>query len=219
MSDFLDFVKAWAKLISGVFADFTLAASIVTLIAAVLFFAYEHQKKTSDWTTRSLHFFIALVGWAVAVPILGMLFKVVASIWGIGEGMFSALKSLGSLVYSAYEKHPLVVLTLLLINLVVFLVWHLIRPRHPSQALKGIACFSIFSLSVAIASPIANLFSETPDIKPKTKPLELPVTSGSASNTRSPQVSKKSLETKAATSQPPASVAAASGVTASVALP
>lgn len=174
MSEFLDFVKGWAKGIGGVFGDYPLAAAIITLVAVVAFIALERRAKSADWTTRTYYFFIALVGWAIAVPILGFIFKIIEKFWGAAEGAASAIVGVSLFLYHAYEKHTLLVLILLAISVTAFFAWHFVRPKSPSRTLKGIACGALFLLSVAVGAPIANLLSPTSEaVPPTTKPASV----------------------------------------------
>jgi TRAP-type C4-dicarboxylate transport system permease large subunit len=72
MAGFLEFVKAWAKLISEIFVSYPIAGALITLIVVVLVYIYERKNGSTDWTKRTAHFLVALLGWAIFVPILRM---------------------------------------------------------------------------------------------------------------------------------------------------
>jgi hypothetical protein len=170
MSEFLDFVKGWAKMIGGVFGDYPLAAALITLVAVVAFMIMEHRARPSNWTTRTYHFFIVLIGWAIAVPILGFVFGLIEKILGLGKGALNVL----AFLYGAYEKHPLVVLMLLVVCVGTYFVWHFMRPKSPSRILKAVACAALLFVSVAVSKPIAGLFSPSEATPPTPKPVSLP---------------------------------------------
>jgi predicted membrane protein len=140
MTTIYHFFGAWKDLITHIYSDYPLAAAITTLVAVGVF-VYVERAEFENLATSTFHLFAALIVWAIVVPILGSLFGVVEKL------------------YNVYDKHPLLVLVLFIAAVAVFLIWGFLRPKSPSRAVKAIACAILFLLSVAVAAPIANMFS------------------------------------------------------------
>jgi hypothetical protein len=185
MSGFLEFVKAWAKLIGDVFGQYPFAAAIITLLVFAAFYAYERHAKSENWPTLTFRFLIALIGWAILVPILGWIFNRIEEVWSLVKFVASGLASFGLFLYQAYATHPILVLVLAAISTVAFVVWHRLRPMSPSWPLKAIACIAMFAVGVAITKPIANLFAPSSVTNTESKP-STPATGSSSAPARAP---------------------------------
>jgi MFS family permease len=159
MAEFLEFVKAWAKLISELFAKYPIAGALITLLVVVLFYIYEEENGPTDWSKRSAHFLVALLGWAIAVPIIGWIFNRIEEIWNAIRIVVSALVKFALFVYQRYEHHPILVLALAAASAVIFLVWGFLKRDRRHPAVKAIACLALFCVGVIVASPIADLFT------------------------------------------------------------
>jgi hypothetical protein len=177
MSGFLAFAQAWAKLVGEVFSQYPLAAAIVTLIAVALFLLFERTSASSGWPELTLRFFLALVAWAILVPILG---TVLAILTWLGEKAEQTLSGLGQLVrflYGDYVAQPIPVLILFSVSVIGFFVWNRWRPHLPVAWVKALLCAAAFILLVAVGVPIANQLgghSTTPrsEINAKAKQTE-----------------------------------------------
>lgn len=164
MGGFIDFIKAWAGMIGDVFGDSPLAAALTTVAAVILFMWLErHRNQAGDWTTRTLHFFLALVAWAIATPLLGLIFKIVGGLLAVAASTTEAGGSFVKFFYGLYEKHTVFVLATLALALALFGVWSLVRPRSPTWPFKLAACLLLFVLIVALGAPVAGLLSAPED--------------------------------------------------------
>lgn len=156
MSEFLDLVHAWARLASRAYTESPLGAALLTLAAMLGFLILERRSGSTRWTDRTLRFSIALVAWAIVIPVLGLFSDADDAIWRAAEGTLSGLIRSGQLISEAYERYPLVVLALFVASCVTFIVWHLLRPRQPPGLLKAFLCVALFAVGVSISYPIAS---------------------------------------------------------------
>jgi len=158
MTTIYHFFGEWKDLFAHAYSAYPLAAAITTLAALGLFFYWDRLRL--NWLPRSRpHPIIAVIAWAIIVPILGFLFQVIEKVWTGIVGVSSVLSHLSTFVYDVYDRHPILILVLLVISGTLFFIWNFVRPENPSRAFKVIACIALFLLSVAISAPIANMFA------------------------------------------------------------
>ncbi|ALL71693.1 hypothetical protein K788_00036780 (plasmid) [Paraburkholderia caribensis MBA4] len=190
MGEFIDFVKAWAKLISGVFADAPLAGAVVTLITVALFFAYERHNKSADWTIFTFRFFIALMAWAIAVPVLGFVFSIIKGVWDGAQAVRSAVWEFLLFLYRFYDSHFIIFLAILLVVVLAHVAWHLLRPEEPPGLYKAIVGIAAFSFCAAVGKPIADFFAPVPSGQPKVAAPAPFASSATAASTPTASVSR-----------------------------
>jgi hypothetical protein len=147
MTDFLEFVKAWAKLIASVVSEYPLAAAIVTLVGVMVFLQLQ-QKWGTDWPARTFNFFVVLIGWSIVTPVLGFILKALGF---AGSGM--------AFVYERYSKQPIAALAIVLMASLAYFVWRWRRPGRPSRFTKGLVCTAIGLVTLAVAAPVLEVFN------------------------------------------------------------
>ena len=149
-------ITGWKDLISKVFGEYPLAAALLTLLAIGLYFYLQKEKRRNKAATNIL---IVLFAWAIAVPILGFALTVLGKIWEFVEAVAPAIaKAVGSF-YSIYDRHPFLVITLLVIAIIAYFVWKKWWPKVlPSRGLRIVALTIAVVVTAHIANPIANVF-------------------------------------------------------------
>ena len=198
-------ITGWKDLITKVFGAYPLAAALMTLAAVGAFYALEKNFRPKQAATNIL---IVLLGWAVAVPILGGVLWILGQAWDVVTAVTPALaKALASL-FGIYERHPLLVLVLIAVAIALYFIWMRFRPNIlPSRLLRMLVLAALVLVASHVASPIADMFktktSETP-AKPAHSP-SAPAASVSAALPTANPYPAASQPTQAAMSAPPAS--------------
>jgi len=156
MDTVVSIITAWKDLITKVFGSYPLAGAVVTLIAAGVFYLlHTHYRKGS---TASNAFWV-LFGWAIAVPLVGLLLNVGGEIYGAAKTALSFLWSALSGLYTIYTKHPISVLVLLALAVVAYFGWAWLRPTViPSKSLRAVL-LTLAAVAIAhLLSPLLDLF-------------------------------------------------------------
>lgn len=149
-----DVLTTIGKYIASVWADHTLAAAIITLIALSVFWnlmGWKTQPDFSDKAKVAKNGLIVLVGWGIAVPILDLVLLILSK-------MFSGLESTGAGIGWLWDRHneqPVVVLICIGLAVVGYFVWSFFDKRwniiiRASTVLLGLI------LAIAIIVPIVN---------------------------------------------------------------
>ena len=140
--------------IASFYADHSLAAAIVTVVAIGIFWWLMGWEKSPDFSDRSQvakNGLIVLVGWAITVPVLDFVFSIISKLleWaGIaGGGIFW--------VWERFNEQPFVVLACLFIAIFGGWIWHY-RSKSQHALLKAAGSFLVFLVMVGISVPIAN---------------------------------------------------------------
>jgi hypothetical protein len=163
-------ITAWKDLIVEVFSQYTLAAALVTLAAIGCFFYLEQQLRPRQAPTNIL---IVLLGWAILVPIVGFVLTILSKIWAFIEAVMPQVAKLLGSFYSIYDKHPFLVLSLILVAFVTYFVWRRWWPAVlPARALRILSLATAVVLAAHIANPIANALvpASSPE-RPATNPI------------------------------------------------
>ncbi|HZE11155.1 MAG TPA: hypothetical protein VE034_06190 [Burkholderiales bacterium] len=182
MSSIVDFIVFWKNLITGVFVDHTLAAALVTIVAIAVFLFLDKEVRKGK---RPTNLMIVLVGWVILVPIVGMVMTVLAKIWAFFEKVIPMVTDVLSSFYKIYERHPLLVLILILLGFVTYFLWAKFRPGVlPNRTLRIAGVVVAVVVAAHIASPLANLVapkgSPSQEKDAKAKQPESPATTSSA---------------------------------------
>ena len=152
MHFFIEFIGKWADTIGKVFGEFPIAAAIVTLAAALAFFAFV-KWPIQDWMHATLVFFGVFICWLICVPLLGWVFRAV--------GFLSAASAF---MYERYERQPLVFLATTALALVGGLIWVYALPRRgPPRIQKILAIAGCWLLGILLLVPIFDVFAPTKD--------------------------------------------------------
>jgi hypothetical protein len=157
MNSVYRFVLGWKDLVIKVYGDHPLAAALVTILAIGAFYILE---KTWRPGKRPTNLFITLGGWAVAVPILGILLDTVGKIFEFLEGLLSIVLKLVESSYRIYAHHPFLILTLVVIAVFGYFALKRWRPAIlPGRPAKLIALFVATVVAAHILAPIADIIA------------------------------------------------------------
>ncbi|MBD3671437.1 MAG: hypothetical protein HUJ29_11765 [Gammaproteobacteria bacterium] len=131
-----DFVTVWADMIGGVFADYLLAAVLVTLVS--MFVYLYHYSQSGRHRLKTVLY--VLLGWAIAVPLLGWLLKLLGTVFDIWVWLFELIATF-----------PLMISATILVSMGLYWAWGRLPANPPSQALRAVtlvllAIFFIASL-------------------------------------------------------------------------
>ena len=160
MNSVIDFIVSWKDLITKVFGEHTLAAAIVTIVAVAAFYVLDHQIRKGR---RPTNLMIVFVGWAILVPIVGLVMTILAKIWAILEVVFPRIADALASFYKIYDQHPLLVLFIVVVGIASYFLWRKFRPNLlPSRPLRIVALTVAVVLAAHIVSPIANWVSQAP---------------------------------------------------------
>jgi hypothetical protein len=154
MNSIIDFITAWKDLISKIFGEYPLAASLVTAVAVGAFALLERERRRNTAT----NFMIVLIGWAMSVPVVGFVMNVLGKIWEVIEAIAPIVtKVLGSF-YAIYEKHPLLILALVALAMASYFVWKRWWPEMlPNRSLRIVSVAGVTIVVAHLLSPFADL--------------------------------------------------------------
>lgn len=162
MNGFIGFVKTWAGAIGDLFSKYPLAAALVTIAAIAAFLILQKKKYAIDWSSTTLNFFIVLVGWLIAVPIIGFFIDVVIKISSATTGVVGFIGRSLRFLYVKYEQQPICVLIILILSIASYILWPRILPKKdPGRSIRIIVVVLAFVILTAISVPIVNLFSSS----------------------------------------------------------
>jgi hypothetical protein len=156
MGSIIDFLNAWRELIVKVFSQHTIAAAFVTVAAVVAFLALEYQFRRGKTTTNLM---LVLLGWAVLVPMGGLLTIVIGKIWDVSAGLISTiLIPVIASFYRIYEQHPLAVLTMVGLAVISYFAWATWWPRVVASRILRVSALVVGVVVLAhIVGPLLNL--------------------------------------------------------------
>jgi hypothetical protein len=157
MATIYDFFNAWRKLIIEVFSYNPLAASLFTILAVFAF--YLLQNKWNRGRTN-INLLVIFVGWAILVPIVGFVMTVFGKLWTFIESVLPLLVNAIVLFYKIYERHPILIITIIILGLISYFVWKRWWANFVPRRVLRILCVILGTLLCAyIASPIADLIA------------------------------------------------------------
>jgi hypothetical protein len=156
MGDMVEFFEKWIGLITAVYKEYPFAAALATAAAVAAFVLYERRKPSRGNAEFAGRLFLALLAWAIIVPILGFVFKVLG--WSIEhlEQVIKFTAAVISLIYDVYKHHPWLVLGLLVAAVAAYFIWEYFDKGRLDARLKAVVCVAAFCLAIAIAGPIAD---------------------------------------------------------------
>jgi len=152
MTAVITFLKDWIKLIGEVFGKYPLAGALVTAAAVAVFYLLQkHHNPTGDSQKSVVNAFLTLLGWLIAVPILGVILNTVTFVGGTA---FTATQ----FFYTKYDQQPIAVLILLALSLIGYVIWEWwFKPRQP--VLRAAIAAGLFLVLVALVVPVINFFA------------------------------------------------------------
>jgi hypothetical protein len=188
MDAVLSVVNAWKDLIIKVFGQYPLAAALITLVAVAAFFYIEKTLRPRQAPTNIL---IVLLGWAVAVPILGGLLWLLGELWDLVKAVAPAVASALSSLFLIYQKHPFLVLSLVGIAILAYVAWKRWQPNIlPSRSLRVLSLGIAVTLLAHVVSPIVEYLLPEATVASKTPEAEARAPAAAASETGPVQESK-----------------------------
>jgi hypothetical protein len=154
-------INTWKDLIVKVFGQYPLAGALITLVAVGVFFYLEKTLRPKQAPTNIL---LVLLGWAVAVPILGAILWFLGELWDLVKAIAPPIASVLSSLFSIYQKHPFLVLSLIVIAIPAYFAWKRWRPDVlPSRFLR----FLVLAIGVtAVAHLLSPIIPESNASKP-----------------------------------------------------
>ena len=166
MDAVLSVVNAWKDLIIKVFGQYPLAAALITLVAVGAFFLLEKTIRPKQAPTNIL---LVLLGWAVAVPVLGGLLWLLGEVWDLVKAIAPPVASALSSLFSIYQKHPFLVLSLVGIAILAYFAWKRWRPNVlPSRSLRFLSLAIAVTLVAHVLSPIVEYVTPESTVTSKT---------------------------------------------------
>jgi hypothetical protein len=161
MNSVYHFVLGWKDLIIKLYTEHQLAAALVTVLAIGAFFMLE---KTWRPGKRPTNLFIILGGWAIAVPILGILLDALGKVIEFVEALLSIMLKLVESSYHIYARHPYLVLSLGFIAVLGYFAWKRWRPTLlPGRPAKLVALSAATVVAAHILAPIADVIAPSPE--------------------------------------------------------
>lgn len=157
MEKVISVITGWKDLITEVFGTYPLAGALVTLLAVGVFWLLHRQYRKGKVATN---IFLVLLGWAIAVPIVGFILDIAAEIYGAIKKVLGFLWSVLASLYEIYLKHPLFVIFLMVVSVAVYFLWAWLRPKLiPGKPLRVILLFMAAVAIAHLASPLLDLFA------------------------------------------------------------
>ncbi|WP_147293380.1 hypothetical protein [Dyella monticola] len=164
MSGILDVLDGWKDLIVKVFGEYPLAASLVTLAAVPVWLQFQNKVYRGKTVANTL---LVLLGWAIVVPILGVLLWLLGELWDIVKAVVPTAASFVGSIFSIYQHHPYVVIALVCMAIPAYFAWKRWRPRFLPNRTVRVLCLAAAVIVVAnIVSPII------PDSQTKSEPVK-----------------------------------------------
>ena len=152
----INFLVKWVDLITEMFKKYPLPAALMTAAAVGAYFWLETYR--GDKKQPVVDAFAVLVGWAIAVPVLGLALDALIKTWNIA-----------AFIYKLYDQHPLFVGVCFLLAVLGYFVWGRFQ-RAPSGLVRGLILTLAFCILVALGVPLVNAFSPAPHPPPSEKP-------------------------------------------------
>jgi hypothetical protein len=154
MNSIIDFIVFWKDLITKVFGEYPLAAALVSIVAVAAFYVLDQQARKGK---RPTNLIIVFFGWAILVPIVGLVMTILGKLWAILEAAVPRIVVALASFYRIYDQHPLLVLFLIGVGVVSYFLWRRFRPDIlPNQLLRVAFIAAVVILVAHILSPLAN---------------------------------------------------------------
>jgi hypothetical protein len=156
MDTVISILTAWKDLIISVFSSQPLAGATVSIVAAAIYFLLHTQYRKGRVASNA---FWVLFGWAIAVPIVGLVFDIGGEIYAAVKHVLGFVWAAAASFYGIYARHPILVLVVVAAALGAYVVWGLLRPQSgPSRPLRVVILIVVVTAVVHLLSPIVDLF-------------------------------------------------------------
>lgn len=157
MDSVMSVINTWKDLIIDVFGKYPLAGALVTLVA-VGAWVYLEKIRPRKRVSNTL---LILLGWAIAVPILGAALWLLGEIWSFIKAVIGPAADVLASLFSIYDKHPFLVLILVIIAIGVYFGWKRWKPNLlPSRLLRVVILTVAVTVFAHIMSPIVGIFTQ-----------------------------------------------------------
>ncbi len=151
MEFIVNFFEKWWEL----FMIYPLSGAILSILAILAFPYLQKEKRPGKKTSNIL---IIFVGWAISVPIVALILTVLGKLWSLIETVIPFISTFISSLYDKYEKHPILVISIVILSILAFFVWNRWWPRVFPENFVKIICILLGALIlIYISSPIADL--------------------------------------------------------------
>lgn len=163
MQAFLEFVGKWIDLIVSFFKDYPLAAALVTIVAAILYvgvwkhwFSFAKRWTVNTWPKHMLLFFVVILAWSVAIPIVGAVLKALGFVFG-GTAW----------LYKKYESHPIYCLSETVAIAILGCIWFFLPSKwRPKRWKRVVIAVLIWFLLLVLVVPLLDAISNQDEKRP-----------------------------------------------------
>lgn len=154
----IDFLNSWKELIIAFLKNYPIAGAILGALAIYTYFELKRRKVNGN--KPILNILIAFGGWVILVPVVGLIFNIIGKIWSYIETTMPFLVGIVSKIGQIYEKHPFLVLSVVVIGFFSYFIWSKWwKEKIKWTWLKILIIISAVILVIFISSPIADLFT------------------------------------------------------------
>jgi len=151
--------NTWKELVTKLITEYPPAAAIATLAAVGGWFLLEKEFNPKK---PSLNAGIALGAWSVVVPLLGATMDLLVEAWRIFKTVCAAIANLTETLYHVHQRHPFLILCLVVAAVPVYFAWKHWRPHVlPRRALRiGALAVGVVVLAYALDPFLSALLRE-----------------------------------------------------------
>ncbi len=135
--------------------------------------AFPYLEKELHPGKKITNIIIVFIVWAIAVPVIALIFTVLGKIWSYIEQILPFITTLTSSIYEKYDNHPILVISIVILGILSFFVWKRWWHKVLANTIVRILCITVSVIFlIFISSPIADLVqpekeSNTPTEKNK----------------------------------------------------
>jgi hypothetical protein len=165
MDTVIELVNLWKDLLVNLYCDYSLAAALLTVGAIIFWFYLERNINRGKTKINTL---IVLGLWVISVPIIGLILNALSKIWKILEGLIPILGQIFHSFYLIYDKHPIFIISLIVIGFIFYFVWKIKWPTLlPNRWLRIIVLIGCIIAATYIINPILNIFIKSDSVSTK----------------------------------------------------
>lgn len=150
----------WQFLVSYLFTGFPLFGALVTLLCVGIFFHFEKTERPGETPTNIL---IALLSWMAIVPLVGIVLGLLVKVWLAVASVLPFIVGPVAAFLAVYDRHPFMVLALIVVATSAYFWWKLRRPRVLPWRWVRVALLGAATVLLALAlDPVANRLRPVP---------------------------------------------------------